>query len=506
MLQPVNFEFMTNSLVKHTPAFAAAIASLVLGASVTPVPAQEPVSVEINAGKVISTVPKEYHGTNFVALWNPTGASPGTVAAFSQLGASLVRFPGGVPAEWYDLGNPLGSGLTPITPQDAWRLAMAGNAEMIFQTNAFNKKLQKNKKTGQSYQWDNSGRHAADFVLQAKREGMKVAFWEIGNEPEMDADKEAKRSQDKVFEAYDAIFEEQARAIKQADPSAKIMGPASTNTYFWWHEKNLEKFLKAHGNRQGTGLVDAVSLHWYTDGDKGPWEKTRGLAQGWARCMDYIQTQMKEYDSRPLPLYITEWNWGAGDKGDSSEKFANALGCADCVGMFLRTGVSGHTHFCLQHVQRNWGVIATRGDYRPEGEVSPTFFGLALASHLGGRVLETKNSVDESNVLSAYATNDDGNNLSVMLINKDGQQRDVQLTFQGYQPASAKVWTLVPANGSVEDRDVIYNGKKSPAPASEKLPDPEQVQVRGPFTRKVEPYSLTVITFTPQATASAKNL
>ena len=501
---------MITSPVKQTSASVAAIASILFAASVVPVLAQSPVSVEINAAKVIHTVPREYHGTNFVALWNSTGASPGTVAAFAQLGAGLLRFPGGVPAEWYDLGNPLASGLSEITPQDAWRMAKAGNAEMVFQTNAFNHELKKNKKTGAPYQWDNSGKHAAEFVLQAKREGMKVAFWEVGNEPEMDADKAIKNNQGKVFEAYDAIFEDQARAIKQADPLAKIMGPASTNTYFWWAQKNLEKFLKAHGNRQGTGLVDAVSIHWYPEGGNGAWEKTRSLAQGWAKCMDYIQAQMTEYDSRPLPLYITEWNWGAGDKGDGSEKFANALGCADCVGMFLRTGVSGHTHFCLQHVQRNWGVITTRGDYKPENSVSPTFFGLAMASHLGDRVLETKNSADESNVLSAYATSDDAGNVSVMLINKDSQPQDVQLAFQGFHPASAKIWTLVPANGSVQDRDVIYNGKPSPAPATEKLPDPEQVQVKGPFVQKTAPYSLTVITFTTQPSASlstpSKNL
>jgi len=32
----------------------------------------------------------------------------------------------------------------------------------------------------------------------------------------------------------------------------------------------VETFLmKAHGNREGTGLVDAVSLHWYPDGGAG---------------------------------------------------------------------------------------------------------------------------------------------------------------------------------------------------------------------------------------------
>ena len=229
------------------------------------------------------------HGTNLVALWNDTGDSPGAVRAFSQMGLGLVRFPGGVPAQWYDWKEPLATGWTELTPERAWRMAQAGGARMVFQTNSATSEGGVNESTGKPYKFDNSAAHQAEWVSFSRAKGIGVAFWEIGNEPEMDAPKPLKADQAAVYAWYNKVFGEQARAIKALDPQARVLGPASTNTWFWWHEGNLAKFLGAHGNKRGTGLVDAVSLHWYPDGGAGPWESKRGEAQGWADAMKFIR-------------------------------------------------------------------------------------------------------------------------------------------------------------------------------------------------------------------------
>ncbi len=453
--------------------------------------------VTVDTRKVLYEVAPDAHGTNFVALWNDTGDSAGAVRAFAQMGLGLLRFPGGVPAHWYDWQEPLGNGLTELTPERAWKLAQAGGARMVFQTNAATSESGVNKSTGKRYKLDNSGAHQAEWVSDARRKGIGVAFWEIGNEPEADAPSPFKTDQVAVYRWYNKVFEEQARAIKRLDPQARVVGPASTNAWYWWHEGNLAKFLQAQGNRHGTGLVDAVSLHWYPGGGDGPWEAKRGEAQGWADCMKFIRGVIEENDSRPLPLYVTEWNWGAGDRNTSGRKLSNALGCADSVGMFLRTGVAGHTHFCLQKIDRGWGVLAMKNDSRPADQASPTYFALALAAKLHGRILDVASDADAKNVLSVYAAQTREGTLRVLLINKSADEVAAALALAGAASPSvqpvAQVETLLGSGGDIEDEDVIFNGVRSPNPARDALPRPKAEPARG--TWLLPPYSLTLLSF-----------
>jgi hypothetical protein len=467
---PIRLLTRTLGLLLGTVALA--LASLAVAAEIT---------VDIDDTKVVNDVGDKFHGTNFVSLWNGVGASPAVMKAFSQLNMKLVRYPGGVPAQWYDWQNPPKYGNL-RTDAAAWDLAKAGGAELILQTNAANDVTNKDGK------FDSTGAHQAGWIAYAKKQGYKVAIWEIGNEPEMDAPKESKGSQEAIFKWYNAKYEEQVKAIKAADPTAKVMGPAATNTWFWWHEKNLEKFLKAEGNKEGTGLAEIISLHWYTDGTD--WNKSKGNAQGWADSMTYIQGVIKQYDSRPLPLYITEWNWGGGMNNTSASELGTALGNADIIGMFLRTGVKGQTHFCLQGGNKSWGILDMNADSKPW----PTYFALSMAGHLNGKVLSTKCSADEKAELSAYATKDAAGAMTVMLINKTAAAKEVTLKFTSFAPAG-KTWrtfTLAGAKGSPKDTEVIYNGVDAPQPQKDALPPPKT----GPLGAAVSvaPYSLMVLT------------
>lgn len=450
-----------------------------------------PARVRVDTGKVLHEVGPDAHGTNLVALWNDTGDSPGAVRAFSQMGLGLVRFPGGVPAHWYDWKDPLASGWTELTPERAWRLARAGGARMVFQTNAATSEGGRNEKTGKPYRFDNSAAHQAEWASFCRRNGIDVALWEIGNEPEVDAPEPFKKDQSTIYAWYNEVFEKQARAIKALDPQARVLGPASTNTWFWWGEGNLAKFLRAHGNRHGTGLVDAVSLHWYPGGGDGPWESKRGEAQAWAEAMKFVRGVIEENDSRPLPLYVTEWNWGGGDQNTSARKLSNALGCADSVGMFLRTGVAGHTHFCLQKIDRGWGVLAMKADSRPVDRPSPTYFALVLAARLHGRILDVASDLDAKNVLSVYGAQTEDGAVRVLLINKSGDRIEAGLSLPGR--SEALVETLVGVDGGIEDEDVVFNGVRSPNPSRDDLPRPSAEAARGPWS--LPPYSITLISF-----------
>lgn len=476
------------------------------------------VHVRVDVARVLHTVSETaYHGINFVALWNPTGASSGTVQAVSQMGMHLIRFPGGCPAHWYDWKDPLATGWTRITPQVAWGLAKAGGARMIFQTNTANDGTGTNKSTGQVYRFDSSGRHAADWVQYCQAEGIEVAFWEIGNEPEVDAPASVKaaHSQEAIYAWYNTKYREHVEAMRIADPKARFLGPASCNVWFWQAKGNLARFLKAHGNRTGSGLADAISVHWYPEGGSGPWEQRRGVAQDWASHMSFLRKTIAQHDTRALPVYVTEWNWGAGDKNDSGQWLANALGTADVIGMFLRTGVAGHAFFCLQKIRRNWGVLATRNDGRPENDAAPTYYALVLASRLGGEVIEVSNSADERHVLSAYATRRTKGPLAVMMINKGHRPLKVEVGMEGAHPAGtrARVYTLEgvtsgatrpqydhgidppPIVGNPLDTDVVFNGVVRPNPSRNPLPGPRSMALgaQGPIVVPMPPYAITLV-------------
>lgn len=62
-----------------------------------------------------------------------------------------------------------------------------------------------------------------------------------------------------------------ARGIRAADPTAKLMGPA---TWPGWTVE--ERFVKPYLARYGPELLDCVSVHWYADNEHGLW-----AAPGW---------------------------------------------------------------------------------------------------------------------------------------------------------------------------------------------------------------------------------
>ena len=462
--------------------------------------AQQTATVTIDTGKVIHKVDeKEFHGINLVALWNgqdPVIDEP-SLNAYKQMGMRILRFPGGAPAQWYDWETPLKSGWTELTPQNVAEFAKAGGSRMMYQTNTASDHLQNpnnaNKKTGERQQFNSSGEHAANWVRAMDEAGIDVAWWEIGNEPEMDAPGQHKHSQEAIYEWYNAKYKEQVEAIKKAVPTARVMGPSATNTWFWWACHNLEKFLKAHGDKEGTGMIDGISLHWYLERANKPWNEKRADTQiEWTKAMNFIKKTIADYDTRPLPLYITEWNWAGGMDNDSVSMHANAMGVADSIGMFLRTGVAGHNFFCYKKIGRNWGVVASTQDNRPLNECSPTYYALTLAAKLHGDVLETANTADEGHVMSAYATRDTEGVVSVMLINKTEAPVEVAFDWKGAKPAgtAAQLYTLEAESPAA--RDINFNGVKSPTPWKSDLPPPKTLDAL-PSTLALAPYSVNIL-------------
>ncbi len=465
------------------------------------------VRLSVDDTAVLHRLPNPYHGTNLVSHWNPVGDSPEMVRAYSQLGFKLLRFPGGVTAHFYDWKQPKRISNVNLSPADAYRVAQSSGGEMIFQTNAANDRPSGGGKKGAKKQgaapkptglhYDSCGEHAAAWARECLRSGIKVAYWEIGNEPEMDAPKELKADPDATYRWYNRKFEEHARAIKAADPKAKLMGPASTNIYYWWRLGNLERFLKAHGNRYGTGLVDAVSVHYYPEAWKLDWPEARAVPSKWPGAMKFIRETIRKYDTRPLPVYVTEWNFSGGTNNATAGKLSNALGCADIVGLFRQTGVAGHTHFCLQRIRNNWGMLASASDSREPSAPSPTYFAMAIAARLEGDVLRVKSDKDKKTVVSSYGARAADGSLRIMAINKTLAKQTVTLDFALFKPSGRPMdlYTLEGLKGGLGSAKVRYNGVEDPHPERDSLPAPRRITAAGPCRIELPPLSMALAVF-----------
>lgn len=451
----------------------------------------QPVELRIDAARPIHRVDERFAGINLVALWNNSQDDAPSARAVRQMNLRLLRFPGGAPAHWYDWQEPLASGWTRLTPQRVWDFARQADAQIIFQTNTATDKRDTDKKTGRAFRFDSSGTHAAGWVKLAREAGIAVAWWEIGNEPEMDAPEAIRKqnSQQAIYRWYNAKFAEHARAIKAADPKARVMGPAATNVYFWWQLGTLEQFLAAHGNRQGSGLVDAISLHWYPEAGKQPWEQARAAAAGWADAMAFIRRTIARYDTRELPVYLTEWNFAGGMDNPSAADLATALGNADCIGALRNSGVAGHCFFCLHKIERNWGVLADTGEKRPQHFAAPSYYALTLAGLLGPQVLAVQSPLDQRDI-AAYAARSTDGRVQILLINKTPRPQALRITLAGLSPRKLQVHTLAGLSGQLTDEQVIFNSVKTPDPAAADLPAPATRPAADLSAIDLPPYSL----------------
>jgi hypothetical protein len=276
---------------------------------------------------------------------------------------------------------------------------------------------------------------------------------EVGNEEDIHMQK----VDDPNFQPYITAFNAQARAMHQADPGVKVIGPAGTNEYQWWNRDSLGMFLQATGNRKGTGQVDGVSVHFY----KGnTWYDARNVAQYWlspAGPWAAIQQQIAANDTRQLPLYVTEWN----------------LGSSDMLGAFAQSGVMGEDYFVI-HTASGWGLLYGTGESRPVDSPTPTYYAMALWGHMGDRVLPIQQSDDPGDVMSTYATSRSDGSVQILAINKQSVSHQIHIILNGASAAGhhLHIYSLVPAAGSVLDLDALYNGVEMPSP-QQSLPGPQ---------------------------------
>ena len=415
---------------------------------------------------VFHSVSQDYTGTNFVSYWNSIGPTAGTISDLQASRFAMIRFPGGVPCDWFDWQNP-GPGNWGIL--DAKAIAQPSGAKIVYQTNIYDAGL-----TGQ-----NTAATVTAIDAFMKANGVEVGMWEGGNEPEY-GPRQGQPAATYMSE-YNTNYGIQYTALKAVSPTIPMIGPGSTVV------SNLALFLQAHGNRLGDSKVDGVSMHWYAGGGfSGPDYKRDAAQTSLVQFVAAIKATIQQYDTRPLPIYITEWNWiNTGGWGDYDYTFT-AVNDADIIGQMLELGVAGHTQFDLQVIAGSFGMITDYDGYREphRNDVNSVFMAITLAQKLGTDVLRVDNPADHGNSLSAYATKTADGHIQVMLCNKDYlHAQDVSLSFSSYNPdgRSLAINTLSNnTNNMWAESSSTLNGVLMPQPqVSGAFPAPTTVTVGG---------------------------
>jgi len=148
-------------------------------------------------------------------------------------------------------------------------------------------------------------------------------LWELWNEPNIDF-----WSPKPDASQYTAMALATSRAIREADPQATIVGPASSG----FPSEFLEVFLKS-GVLE---FLDAVSVHPYREARRAP----ETVAQDYERLRKLIERYAPSQKQQKIPILSGEWGYSSNTRGVSIETQAAFAARQQLVNLFFGVPLS----------------------------------------------------------------------------------------------------------------------------------------------------------------------
>ncbi len=311
-------------------------------------PPAPPVNLTIDGRRELAPVSPMLRGVDFALInWSAkaedVGFGPRRRELFRQSGAKLVRF--------WTYCPPLE--VSPAEGEYNWdrfdaqmRAIQRAGARAIM-TCCFTPgwlSVDGSKEGLPSY-WGAYERLIADTVRHCREQGFDVAYWEAWNEPDLHGGRFLKGDLDDFLELYGHF----ARAVRSADPNAKVGGPGCANANVPWIDA-----LAAHCKAE-TLPLDFVSWHVY---DLSP-RDTAGSVDAMRRTVE------RHGLPGEVELLIDEWNVSGGPENAYDTAYAAAGQAATLMG-FVDRGLDASTIFCFndssweagrQEFGGAWGLI-----------------------------------------------------------------------------------------------------------------------------------------------------
>jgi hypothetical protein len=334
-------------------------------------------------------------------------------------------------------------------------------------------------------------RAASEAAFVAKTLGDRLAFFQIGNEPDLYRNpSNGTRPPGWDFDDYLREWTAFADAISAAVPSARFAGPDTAASADW-----VVQFGRAMAPRLGSRLI-ALTGHYYAEGPPDdPTVTTARLLAGNQSVTQSTQAILAVADAHHLIYRMTEGNsCYRGGKPGMSDAFAAALWSADyllllanlgCAGVNLHGGQSRFLSAGLG--DHNPGVDAAHGSklsapngfYTPiasepdqQTTARPVFYGMLLAQQFAGADMLTADVTASANV-TAYAAQKQDRQL-LAILNKDSTASlDFSVTSDR-RVRHAEVWRLSGPSLEATSRVTLGSAAANPAGAwtgqAERLP------------------------------------
>jgi alpha-L-arabinofuranosidase len=445
-------------------------------------------SVEIDASRVIRTIPRTLFGMDMEWVWNAYTAwnekehriHPELERLARDLGVSLIRYPGGYYADFYHWRNGVGpyaarpemvhapgskdKSRANFGTDEALNFARGIGAELLIGVNA----------------GSGTAQEAADWVRYLNGEKQRARFFEVGNELYIKDGSPISRASAIDAKTYASRFRQFAQAMRAADPRIQVLGIGGANygKYSFVSDPAWDRTLL----EQNGDLIDYLSVHdAYAPvnvSDRQDFATVyRAMFAAPTLIARNLETVSKEIDRyagpRASKIGIAVTEWGPLFQLDPNGKYLThnkTLGSALFVASVLKVFVeSPRVQIAAAHALSDlniMGWIGSRNDsFPPQADWAPTpryyafqiytrHFGEQLvASHAQGPafdseaagLVEAVKGVPYLDIVSSLSG--DGRRLFVIGINKhfdDPIEASIKLTGFG-AAAEATAWTL---NGS----------------------------------------------------------
>jgi len=445
-------------------------------------------SIDVDATTVLRDIPSTLYGTNIEwfrnanELWNPQSHSfdPASVERIKALQLGLIRFPGGVLADYYNWrdgigpqskrrttghGSDSGSSRHGVGTVELLQLCRMVGAEPMLQANII---------TGtpdEAAEWVsycNAPRHP-EREANGSSAPYKVQYWEVGNEQYLvDTNPETKRSRISARD-YLQRLQRFAAAMKKADPSIRIgaIGGANYGRYNLVSENDWNKTVL-----QGAGsLIDFLSIHnayapvMIGDSSASFDQVYRGLLASPVLIEQNLKTVSDQIagfapkDASRIKIAVTEWGplfhvlptdrWI-----DHAKTLGSGLFVASTLQAFLRSDRVTIANFFKLAEHNFLGMIG------PGAVPKPSYYAFEMFTrHFGQRLIRTAaqsptydfpgvglvagvKGVPYLDAVSSVST--DGSRLYVLVVNRHfTTPMSTRIRLSGFRPAAdGTVWLL----------------------------------------------------------------
>ena len=442
-------------------------------------------TIQVDAGTVIRQIPRTLYGTNMEWGWNANAMwlekerrpNPEMLRLTQELGVSLIRFPGGLYADFYHWKDGIGPyEKRPLAVHEPIRkdrsrpnfgtdefldFAAAVGAEPLITVNAG---------TG-------TAQEAADWVRYVNAKSLRARYWEVGNELYINDGSVASKTITINPAAYAARFLEFAHAMRAADPRIKIGAIGGENqgryrimSYPDWNRTLLEK---------AGDQVDFLSVHnAYAPGISQDREELRDVYRALfaaptliARNLQLLAEEIAKYAptrASQIPIAVTEWGPlfqvdPGGSYVDHTKTLGSALFAASTLKVFIE---SPRTEIANFHVLNDFGFMGWIGsrnsNFPPAPDWAPTarYYAFQMYTHHFGDQLVRSDTAgprfdsDASGGMEAVrdvpylavvsSLSSDGRKLYILAVNQhfDSPIEGI-ITVRGFSPASdGTAWTL----------------------------------------------------------------